>query len=390
MNGMAPRMRCTSISSPPRGAWSICSAALYIILCIIEISIGYNVPNSFSAWIYFAFMLLAALFFAAAPLYGALCIIMCWQVGYYVPFPTSSMIIIAGLALMAFLGTVSLPLALATDLVSASNMAIAIYTGAFDISPNNMLLLILTMVTMSIIGFGIRRHRERHEFLVRLGQQRRKDRIIADLHDSVCNDLSLALMQLDTYAMTTRSDTSREPLDRARESVTRALSKTRMVLDGLQNDIWDSIQTDNMDNVALTPFIDEQRERLEKAGFSGILLGGDSDTDGVRITNDKNRAAIITGFIRETVNNIINHADHAYEYVMLIGVRSNTLHIEISDTPRSDIPSYESNGMGLNFYRDQVESLGGTITIQREPRLWSMQAAIPLSGETTIPRPQRT
>lgn len=66
------------------------------------------------------------------------------------------------------------------------------------------------------------------------------------------------------------------------------------------------------------------------------------------------------------------------------------MHIEISDTPRSDIPSYESNGMGLNFYRDQVESLGGTITIQREPRLWSMQAAIPLSGETTIPRPQRT
>lgn len=368
------------------GAWSIGFAALFILLCIIEIGVGYNVPDSPPAWVFFGMIILAILTFAVVPLYGALCIIICWQIGYYVPFHTLSMLIVIGLVLMTFLGIVSLPIAMAISLLSAIYKSTAIYAGISDASMNDILLFSLTMVALSAIGFGIRRYREYYAFLVQRERQRHRDRVIADLHDSVCNDLSFALIQLEAYEATTDSNTRQNQLHHAHDGITRALDKTRAVLDTLQDDVQAPTYHCIANAISLTSLIHEQRLRLQEAGFAGILLApdpGDTDTD---IAVDDDRASVITGFIRETVNNIINHADSTCEYIMVIGVRGDALHIEVSDTPHPDAPPRGTGGAGLNFYRNRIESLGGTIAIQQEPHLWSMQAVIPLSDMAVVPR----
>lgn len=379
------RPRDTSSLPPLCGVWSIGFAALSILLCVVEIAVGYNVPDSIPAWMYFGMIILAILMFAVVPLYGALCIIMCWQIGYYVPFHVSSMLIVIGLVLMAFLGTVSLPIAMAISLISAIYETIAIYTGISNASINDTLLFASTMVALSAIGFGIRRYREYHAFLAQREQQRHRDRVIADLHDSVCNDLNFALIQLEAHEAATDPSMRQDQLQHAHDGIMRALAKTRAVLDTLQDDAHDSAYIGMTGNIPLAALIHEQRRRLQDAGFSGILLAPGSDDADAVITADDDRATVIAGFIRETANNIINHADSAHEYIMIIGVRGDTLHIEVSDTPRPDSPQHGAGGTGLNFYRSRIESLGGTVAVQQESRLWSMRAAIPLSDMATVP-----
>lgn len=379
------RQRDTSSLPPLCGVWSIGFAALSILLCVIEIGIGYNVPDSIPAWVFFVMMILAILTFAVVPLYGALCIIICWQIGYYVPFHVSSMLVVIGLVLMAFLGIVSLPIAMAISLISAIYEVIAIYTGISGASINGIVLFSLTMVALSAIGFGIRRYQEYHAFLAQRERQRHRNRVIADLHDSVCNDLNFALIQLEAYETATDPNIRQDQLRHTHDGIMRALAKTRAVLDTLQDDAHDSAYTGMTGDIPLVALIHEQRRRLQEAGFSGILLvpgSEDADTD---ITTDVDRASVIAGFIREMVNNIINHADSAHEYIMIIGVRGDTLHIEVSDTPRPDSPRHGAGGTGLDFYRNRIESLGGTVAIQQESQLWSMRAAIPLSDIAAVP-----
>lgn len=376
------RPRNTSSLPPLCGAWSIGFAALSILLCVIEIAVGYNVPDSPSAWMYFGMIILAIVLFAVVPLYGALCIIMCWQIGYYVPFHTLSMLIVIGLVLMVFLGIVSLPIAMAISFISTIYEVIAVYTDVSNASIDGIMLFSSTMVALSAIGFGIRRYREYHAFLTQRERQRHSNRVIADLHDSVCNDLNFALIQLEAYEAATDPNIRQDQLRHAHDGIMRALAKTRAVLDTLQDDAHDSVYIGITGNIPLLALIREQRQRLQEAGFSGILLVPNSDDANASITADDDRATVIAGFIRETVNNIINHADSTCEYIMVIGIRGDTLHIEVSDTPRPESPRHRTGGTGLNFYRNRIESLGGTITIQQEPHLWLMQAVIPLSEIT--------
>lgn len=381
------RPRDTSSLFPMCGVWSIGFAALSILLCIAEIAVGYNVPDSPSAWMYFGMIILAIVLLALVPTYGALCIIICWQIGYYVPFHVPSMLIFIGFALMAFLGTVSVPIAMAVSFISASYKIIAIYAGISDALMNDILLFTSTMVALSAIGFGIRRYQEYHAFLAQRERQRHRNRVIADLHDSVCNDLNFALIQLEAYETATDPNIRQDQLRHTHDGIIRALAKTRAVLDTLQDDAHDSVYTGITGDIPLVALIHEQRQRLQQAGFSGILLTPDSNDADASITADDDRATVITGFIRETVNNIISHADSTCEYIMIIGVRGDTLHIEVSDTPLPDSPQHGTSGTGLNFYRNRIESLGGTVTIQQESQLWSMRATIPLS-DIAVASPQ--
>lgn len=376
--------RDTSSLPPMCGVWSIGFAALSILLCVIEIAVGYNVPDSPSAWMYFGMIILAIVLLAVVPLYGTLCIILCWQIGYYVPFHTLSMLIVIGLVLMVFLGTVSLPMAMTVSFISASYTIIAIYAGISDASMNDILLFTSTMVALSAIGFGIRRYQEYHAFLAQRERQRHRNRVIADLHDSVCNDLNFALIQLEAHETATDPNIRQDQLRHAHDGIMRALAKTRAVLDTLQDDTHDSVYTGMTGDIPLVALIHEQRQRLQEAGFSGILLVPGSEDADADIATDVDRASVIAGFIRETVNNIINHADSAHEYIMIIGVRGDTLHVEVSDTPRPDSPQHGAGGTGLNFYRNRIESLGGTVAIRQESRLWSMRAAIPLSDIAVV------
>ena len=376
------RQRDTSSLPPLCGVWSIYFAAFSIMLCVAEIAVGYNAPDSPPAWVFFGMIILAILTFAVIPLYGALCIIICWQISYYVPFPTASMLIVIGFVLMLFLGIVSVPIAVAVSVISAIYKSTAICTGISDAPTTDILLFSLTMVTLSAIGFGVRRYREYTELLALHERQRHRDRVIADLHDSVCNNLNSALIQLEAYKAATDTNMRQDQLRHAHDGIMRALAKTRAVLDTLQDDAHDSACIGITGNIPLLALIHEQRQRLREAGFSGILLApapGDADAN---IATDEDRATVITGFIRETVNNIINHADSTCEYIMVIGIRGDTLHIEVSDTPRPESPRHRTGGTGLNFYRNRIESLGGTITIQQDPHLWLMQGVIPLSEIT--------
>lgn len=376
--------RIRNRSARIRGVVSVSVALLGMLLCGVEIMSGYNVPDSAASIVFLAMLFAFLALFAAAPACGATGVVICWFTGYAVPFTTPSMVIIIGLAMTVVLGMVCLPEAIGVALgpLVASAVTTAVDPHGHPDSMANSLLLSASILVLSLLGYVIRRRQDDAARAAQLERRRYHDGIIADLHDCVCNDLSVALAQLselDGQALAQVAD--------ARDAVARALARTRTVLDMLHDEPDDTLQGTGRSErraIDVRALCLEHRRRIGTMGFEGVIIGLDSGPLSGTRTIDAARAALITGFIREIFNNIARHADRTRGYAMTVGVRGGTLRIDVADTPLRVAPSGgarrdERHGTGLAFYRSRFAAFGGDITVIDDPDAWTMRASIPLS-----------
>ncbi len=189
-------------------------------------------------------------------------------------------------------------------------------------------------------------------------------RIGAELHDGPAQDLSLALMQMDTVRSRGENgkDGSGVPgtpqlLANIEDALKRALAEVRGISSGLSLPQL----------VALTPTetISHAARAHERRTGTKVSLDLKDLPDAlplpVKIT--------IYRLVQEALNNIFKHAGGAGQQVS-VNLTDGNLSVQISDSGPGfnvDDVSRRQDHLGLEGMRERVESLGGTFQVESQP-----------------------
>jgi signal transduction histidine kinase len=189
-------------------------------------------------------------------------------------------------------------------------------------------------------------------------QERERQRIAAELHDSLGQNLLVVKNRAMLGALSEQGDEGRRQFAEIEATVAQTLEEVRAISYNLR--------PHHLDQLGLTTTI---RAMLEKvAESSGTRMVGDlDDLDGV-FTHDQE--ITIYRIIQESVNNVVKHARAREAHV---AVRSHEHHVEI--TIRDDGRGFASGvstagtsgGFGLKGLAERVRMLGGAYTIDSGP-----------------------
>ena len=249
-----------------------------------------------------------------------------------------------------------------------------------------------TFLALAIIGRVIRLHQDQTRAINQLAIHKWKEEIAEELHDIVCNDLTYAIHQIDLLKIEkTNSQGNPEIAENTalldiRDSLVEALRCSRTAITTLRKDD-DGYSTSEIDIVTinLTELLEQERMKLAKAGFEGIIAADGSDN----LATTPSRSIIIKQLIREIFGNILKHADPSHGYVITAYVNASTLHISASDTPllknsTSKHPQDNAtnnqfgNGTGIRSYQTRLAALDGELSASASDDQWTLEAAIPL------------
>ncbi|MCA1666880.1 MAG: sensor histidine kinase [Thermomicrobia bacterium] len=191
-------------------------------------------------------------------------------------------------------------------------------------------------------------------------------RLSAEMHDGPAQQLSLALLRLDSVSAYCAACVRHDPagreenitdLDRIQTSLRHALQEVRAISAGLR--------LPELSGLTLAATVDRVVRMHERR--TGTMVAREHDDVAV----DVPLPVKITVYrvIEEALNNAYRHGGGSGQSV---GVHTNegTLHIEIADRgPGFDgIPVTDSDQhLGLVGMRERVESLGGLFSIESEP-----------------------
>lgn len=322
--------------------------------------------------------LASVLIFIWQPLLGSIIILIIWCVAYIIPVPTPSTYIAAGLMAIGVIGYINLILS-----ICIAGLFIGLKLGISAIPALEIpyptatftFMLLMTMITCAALGCIVRLLQQQRREQEYLRQQEQQRSIAADLHDSACNDLTYALLCLresDSSLVDTHTlhNYAVEAIDTALESIHDSIR----VLKQPKNDET----THHSQTLHLQSLIEASENRLRAVGFSGtsiINLPTDS------IEADSCCAIIIIGMVRELFGNILKYADKTYPYVITVGIHNKTLQISVCDRPSKNL-TIESLSSGMEFYRNRIEFLGGSMRMRLDNNLWLLDVSVPLSGNT--------
>lgn len=216
--------------------------------------------------------------------------------------------------------------------------------------------------------------------LERVGQAHvdERRRIARDLHDRLGEGMSAALRQLELHELAVEKDslTSSPWTARARDALTEAMRRLRVVISNLRQDSIRSLET------ALVQYIDS--------------VASDADVR-LRVSGDETWApseVIEEAFliVREAIRNAFQHA---VPRQVLIGVAlaPHELHAWVEDDGRGFVlssgpgsglgsgPGSGPGGAGLASMRERAELIGGRLTIASVPGHGTqVELLVPLPG----------
>lgn len=321
--------------------------------------------------------LLSLILVVRFPYVGSILIIALWVVQLTVPPILPLSFTFAGMAATVILGYIDFPSAIAALLLTAGGLLIYPQTNL-----DSLVMFAATFLALAALGFMLRLHRDRSRVSAQLAVRQRQENIAEELHDVVCNDLAYALRRIDLLSGDARinqhqSAAESDALADIRNNVAEALQYAREAIATLKADDSDAapIPEPATVSVDVRMLVDEQKEKLARAGFDGIVMLPDTLT----LAMSTDRAAIIKGLIREIFGNILKHAVPAQGYVVTARTSATALHISASDTPLPSAIQNRHGGTGLPFYQDQLAALGGKLSVSRTDDQWTLEATIPLA-----------
>ncbi len=189
------------------------------------------------------------------------------------------------------------------------------------------------------------------------GQEKERQRLASDLHDSVGATLSAAKLQFDHLAKNKDKLTSLEEL----------FEKTGNLLDEAYTEVRSMAHLKNSGVIAkkgLLPAV----EKLAKNASTQQGLKIEVQDFGLTEKLEASLEISIFRIIQELVTNIIKHA-HASEANISITQHEDTLSIIVEDDGRGFDPRamHDSEGMGLGSIEKRVEHLEGTMEVDSTP-----------------------
>ncbi|WP_179352668.1 tetratricopeptide repeat-containing sensor histidine kinase [Winogradskyella vidalii] len=189
------------------------------------------------------------------------------------------------------------------------------------------------------------------------GQEKERQRIAADLHDSVGATLAAAKLQFDYLVK--RQDSS-EPSD-------VLIQKTRVLLDDAYNEIRSMAHLKNAGVMAKNGLLPAVEKIVENAsGIDGLLF--EVQSFGLEQRLDNTLEISIFRIIQELVTNVIKHAKATHAIIHLTNY-DNNLNIMVEDNGIGFDPKQQprtTKGMGINSIDKRVEHLEGQFTIESE------------------------
>lgn len=211
--------------------------------------------------------------------------------------------------------------------------------------------------------------------------ERVMERVSSDLHDGPAQDVSYALLRLDSLALhagqegaPTRAQTQRD-LDALERSLTRAMQAMR--------DLAASVRLPDLQGLTLEDTLD-RAVRDHRA-----RTGSEVRTDWPALPADAPLPVKITAFriVREALSNAFKHAGGQGQAVCA-QVQGGLLTVQVTDTgPGFDAtrPAAGDRHLGLVSMRERAESLGGHFTVRSGPAGTTVRAELPLTEFTGAP-----
>ncbi|WP_179020452.1 tetratricopeptide repeat-containing sensor histidine kinase [Winogradskyella forsetii] len=189
------------------------------------------------------------------------------------------------------------------------------------------------------------------------GQEKERERLAADLHDSVGATLAAAKLQFD-YLVKNQLNT---------EQSEELVKKTSTLLEEAYVEIRSMAHVKNSGVMAkngLLPAVEKLSSNA--SGINGLTI--EVQSFGLEQRLDNSLEISIFRIIQELVTNIIKHANATKGYVHLTNHDEN-LNIMIEDNGVGFDPkqiNLKNDGMGINSIDRRVEHLEGTLTIESE------------------------
>ena len=230
--------------------------------------------------------------------------------------------------------------------------------------------------------------------------------VALQLHDDVNNEITdITLLATDAlYAE--NSGHTKESLEQIVEHSRNALSKTRLVINLLEqaehkyDDSLDSniastqffYGSNSNDRISLTDFLCNIRARLqserkicEQLGYYGSLIvvdkssGSGDFTASATVSTEKAQCAI--RMCSELLTNIRKHCNTSVDFSMNVTVDERECKIMCMNSI-SMLNKFGERlvfGKGLLFHKKSVERLGGSLNAQKDDDAWLVNVVIPLN-----------
>lgn len=325
-----------------------------------------GLTSSSASWLMAAVEICAAALLVWKLPVGIVAVLAVWCVGYVLPVTMPGVFVYVGLFAMGVLGYVSLPVALAASLTFVfvdCSLSFLPAFGAARLAWPSVLMLGITLVGCSVIGFIVRKVLERARKTTRQQSQAQRTEVSSELHDGVCNDLAYALMLMDEDPASSH----------AKRAVRKALESAHSSLRLLQQEADAPTVGGRATPFSLGRLVRENSNRMAAIGLVGtVVVSPESDTMQVPDTIK----LLMEGFVRELFGNLAKYADSAHPYTLLIGTSGHDLHISLTDIPDAN-PPYRSTGSGLHDYKERIEQLGGSFAVDDTEGMWTLDVSIP-------------
>jgi signal transduction histidine kinase len=191
-------------------------------------------------------------------------------------------------------------------------------------------------------------------------------RIARDLHDRLGEGMSAALRQLELHEITS----SKDPLTpspwavMAKDSLTEAMRRLRMVISGLRQDSIRSLET------ALVQYLDSVATDVDVR----LRVSGDETWAPSMVIEE------VFLIVQEAIRNALRHGSPRH-ILIGVGLAPHELHTWVEDDGSGFLPAEVSNGAGLAAMRERADLVGGRLTITSTPGHGTeVELLVPLAG----------
>ena len=205
------------------------------------------------------------------------------------------------------------------------------------------------MITSVKLESALRMVNEQSEKLKGLAVVEERNRIAAEMHDTVGHTLTAAVLTLEAAERLVSEPQAAHKLHQGKEQVRRGLSELRASVK--------VVRAGNETNFVAV--LEQLLQEIRSDTGLDIHLVVESE-----ISLPPHQAGVLLSAIKECTTNAINHG-HATHADILVGEYKGQLRLAFTDNGSG--ADHIKSGSGLSIMRERVQSVGGTLELESTP-----------------------
>ncbi len=175
--------------------------------------------------------------------------------------------------------------------------------------------------------------------------------ISREMHDNICQMLSLAKLNINTVQLHNEVQTQTK-LEESTSLITQSLQSLR--------DLAKSLQGGSIQQLGLLSSLELEMRRIEKLGVMQTAFR----VFGEPFNVDENKSVIIFRIAQEAIQNVLKHAE-ASVVEMQVKFSPAEMELVVKDNGKGIDPAVNTDGSGLRNIRDRARIIGATLRIEK-------------------------